>query len=281
MVSMTKEQETPQVRFDPEAKVAVARDRAARSQTAITAMLDIENAEMDALHKRRRWEALILPGWEGKDSSKEFARGSNEVRRGACRKKCRGWRRANGSSERCTRGCSTPSTTAQRLCRRSRPSATNCVRVTTAVAARSPSSDPEEDYVPATEHEVTEWMADLHEEMNAALVSGNPMQAARISGLITMRPRVSNPQRCLFPWCCNGEMICERRDSLYGCRGVVSRRRRRVSSSSAETSQQSALGTQDDVSSGVPVAPQLWPACCAQDMCERAAQIMPSRPLHS
>ena len=190
--------------------------------------------------------------------------------------KCRGWRRANGSSERCTRGCS--STTAQRLCRRSRPFATNCVRVTTAVAAWSPSSDPEEDYVPATEHEVTEWMADLHEEMNAALVSGNPMEAARISGLITMRPRVSNPQRCLLPWCCNGEVMCERRDSLYGCRGVVSRRRRRVSSSSAETFPQSAPNSTllDGLRAGFG-----HPSCSAQDMCERAAQIMPSRPPHS
>ena len=42
-----------------------------------------------------------------------------------------------------------------------------------------------EDYVPATEHEVMEWMSDRQEEMNAALVSGNPMEAARISGLIT------------------------------------------------------------------------------------------------
>ena len=42
-----------------------------------------------------------------------------------------------------------------------------------------------EEYVPATEHEVMGWMSDRQEEMNAALVSGNPREAARISGLIT------------------------------------------------------------------------------------------------
>ena len=49
VLTRAREQETPQVWFDPDAKVAVARDRAARLQTAIAAMGDIEGAEMDAL----------------------------------------------------------------------------------------------------------------------------------------------------------------------------------------------------------------------------------------
>ena len=50
-----------------------------------------------------------------------------------------------------------------------------------------------EDFVPATEHEVMELMSDRQEEMNAVLVSGNPVEAARISGLIT------DATKSLFP----------------------------------------------------------------------------------
>ena len=113
-----------------------------------------------------------------------------------------------------------------------------------------------------------EWMSDRQEEMNAVLVSGNPMEAARISGFDQESP--TDTGACIHgdP---HGEMICERRDSLYWHRGVRvgeashfgpnSRRRRLVSSSSAETSQQSApdptllddferhLATQVDISS--------------------------------
>ena len=42
-----------------------------------------------------------------------------------------------------------------------------------------------EDYVPATEHEVLEWMVDRHEDMTAALIARNTTEAARISSLIT------------------------------------------------------------------------------------------------
>ena len=42
-----------------------------------------------------------------------------------------------------------------------------------------------EDYVPATEHEVLEWMADGQEDMTAALIARNTTEAASISSLIT------------------------------------------------------------------------------------------------
>ena len=42
-----------------------------------------------------------------------------------------------------------------------------------------------EDYVPSTDQEFLEWMADRQEDMNAALMSGNPAEAACVSGVIT------------------------------------------------------------------------------------------------
>ena len=35
-----------------------------------------------------------------------------------------------------------------------------------------------EDYVPATEEEVLEWLADGQDDMNTALITGNPVEAA-------------------------------------------------------------------------------------------------------
>ena len=63
-LTRAKEQATTQVRFDPDAKVAAARDRAARLQTAIGALGDIEGAEMDALKaalKRALKDAQEMP----------------------------------------------------------------------------------------------------------------------------------------------------------------------------------------------------------------------------
>ena len=51
-----------------------------------------------------------------------------------------------------------------------------------------------EDYVPATEHEVLEWMADRHEDMTAALTDRNTTEAARISSLITDANRSLHPE---------------------------------------------------------------------------------------
>ena len=51
-----------------------------------------------------------------------------------------------------------------------------------------------EDYVPATEHEVLEWMTDRQEEMTAALMARNPTEAARISSLITDATRSLQPE---------------------------------------------------------------------------------------
>ena len=42
-----------------------------------------------------------------------------------------------------------------------------------------------EDYVPSTHQEFLKWMADRQEDMNAALMAGNPAEAARGSGVIT------------------------------------------------------------------------------------------------
>ena len=50
-----------------------------------------------------------------------------------------------------------------------------------------------EDYVPATEQEVLEWLADRQEDMNTALMAGNPVEAGRISGLITDATRSLRP----------------------------------------------------------------------------------------
>ena len=50
-----------------------------------------------------------------------------------------------------------------------------------------------EDYVPATEQEVMEWMTGRQGDMNAALLSGNPSEAARISGLITEATKSLQP----------------------------------------------------------------------------------------
>ena len=47
-----------------------------------------------------------------------------------------------------------------------------------------------EDYVPVTEEEVLEWLADRQEDMNTTLMAGNPVEAARISGLITDATRL-------------------------------------------------------------------------------------------
>ena len=46
---------------------------------------------------------------------------------------------------------------------------------------------------PATEQEVLEWLADRQEDMNRALMSGNPFEAARISWLITDATRSLKP----------------------------------------------------------------------------------------
>ena len=46
--------------------------------------------------------------------------------------------------------------------------------------------------MPATEHEVLEWMTDRQEEMIAALMAWNPTEAARISSLITHATRRSS-----------------------------------------------------------------------------------------
>ena len=46
-----------------------------------------------------------------------------------------------------------------------------------------------EDYVPATEQEVLEWL----EDMNTVLMAGNPLEAGRISGLITDATRSLRP----------------------------------------------------------------------------------------
>ena len=51
-----------------------------------------------------------------------------------------------------------------------------------------------EDYVPATEHEVLEWMADRQEETTATLMARNPTEAARISSLITDATRSVQPE---------------------------------------------------------------------------------------
>ena len=51
-----------------------------------------------------------------------------------------------------------------------------------------------EDYVPATEHEVLEWMADRQEDMTAALIARNTTEAARISSLITDATRSLHPE---------------------------------------------------------------------------------------
>ena len=50
-----------------------------------------------------------------------------------------------------------------------------------------------EDYEPATEQEVLEWLADRQEDMNTALMAGNPSEAARISGMITDATRSLQP----------------------------------------------------------------------------------------
>ena len=50
-----------------------------------------------------------------------------------------------------------------------------------------------EDYEPATEQEVLEWLADRQEDMNTALMAGNPSGAARISGMITDATRSLQP----------------------------------------------------------------------------------------
>ena len=51
-----------------------------------------------------------------------------------------------------------------------------------------------EDYVPATEHEVLEWMGDGQENMTAALTARNTTEAARISTLITDATRSLHPE---------------------------------------------------------------------------------------
>ena len=79
--------------------------------------------------------------------------------------------------------------------------ARNGVRIATAVAQGLPVAKivspfrirEREGFVPATEHEVMEWMSDRQEEMNATLVSGNPMEVARISGLITNATKSVQP----------------------------------------------------------------------------------------
>ena len=50
-----------------------------------------------------------------------------------------------------------------------------------------------EDYVPATDQEFLEWMADRQEEMNAALMSGSLPEGARVSGMITDATRSLQP----------------------------------------------------------------------------------------
>ena len=81
--------------------------------------------------------------------------------------------------------------TASRFFCRSGPSPADGVGIATAVAPRNFShsisrfstshSEEREDYVPATEVGVVEWMADRQEEMNATLMSWNLSETARTS----------------------------------------------------------------------------------------------------
>ena len=78
-----------------------------------------------------------------------------------------------------------------------------------------------EDYVPATEEEVLEWLADRQEDMNTAHMAGNPVEAARISGLITDATRSLRSHRGgAIHGLRHGQMIVARRSSRYGLRGV-------------------------------------------------------------
>ena len=98
-----------------------------------------------------------------------------------------------------------------KLCWGSGPSSANGRGIATSVAAPSvpvvPQGTPvvqspispfrirkREDYVPATEHEVVEWMADRHEDMTAALMARNTTEAARISSLITDATKSLHPE---------------------------------------------------------------------------------------
>ena len=59
-----------------------------------------------------------------------------------------------------------------------------------------------EDCKPATEQEVWEWLADRQEDMNTALMAGNPLEASRISGMITDATRSWQPavQLLMVAW---------------------------------------------------------------------------------
>ena len=51
-----------------------------------------------------------------------------------------------------------------------------------------------EDFVPSTDQEVLEWMADRQEDINKALQAGNAMEVARVSQVVAEAARSLQPQ---------------------------------------------------------------------------------------
>ena len=213
-----REQEVASVRVDPDAKVVAARDIVARLEQAIAAMGDFKGPEMDTRLSAETSAERCTGAASGRADPSEGSihrKGPEEnrsLRRGACSRsfKIRGEREAVGRTEgnatRTARSPPAPGTEASSEVARLQQTVMDLQKelgqhVPGNPAVVSPFRvRKREDYVPATEQEVMEWMTDRQEEMNAALLSGNPSEAARISGLITEATRSLQQLLLLHPW---------------------------------------------------------------------------------
>ena len=200
-----REQATAQVVFDPEARMAAGRDKVARLEQAIAAMGDLKGPAMDALVtalKRAQQEAQEMPlesQIQAREAFLERARkrlvhidqerAAEVLRIQECERRLEELRVAQNVQQ---AKPSVPPVDAAGEVARLQQMVSELQRqlqhqggLVVAPAIVPSRIRKREDYVPSTDQEFLEWMADRQEDMNAALMAGNPAEAARVSGVIT------------------------------------------------------------------------------------------------
>ena len=208
-----REQEVASVRVDPDAKVVAAREKVARLEQAIAAMGDFKGPEMDTLvtalkHAQkdaqeqpldaqiRAREAFIeLSRMRIAHYDEERAAEISRLEESEKRlEELRAMQRAQPLPSTPVADASTEVARLQQMVMELQKQLHQGQHAIGSLAVVSPFRiRKREDYVPATEQEVMEWMTDRQEDMNAALLSGNPSEAARISGLITEATKSLQP----------------------------------------------------------------------------------------
>ena len=173
------------------------RERVARLEQGHCSNGELPGAGVDMLVtslKKAQKDAQEMPLEAQNQSSRSFHRTLHEEDRTIRRRACRRSPEVGGESEK-TGGapghgsCSANCTTACRCQCRSEPTPANGVGSATTIAGPSCTTGRPS----ATEEEVLEWLADRQEDMNTALMAGNPVEAGRISGSITDASRSLRP----------------------------------------------------------------------------------------